>query len=221
MSKITNVVWNSGNFGSFIHVILQGQSGKDIEIIDSADSHYEVSNLNTVIDDHNLKVEISHPFDPNKTYDASWIKPYFESENLTYFPFYCNYVKYLKLNNFQIDIRDFVISYHNWQEPMLKQNNVNMDLLFTDTKLFVKQLEEILQQQLKPHVLKFIDAKKRSNAELYENFLRLSSAPIDYNSDNIVFAIKVCQYIGNNTAIFDRLEPDLRSKEKTFIHVQA
>lgn len=221
MSTITNVVWNSGNFGSFIHVILQAQSGKDIKIIDSADSHYEVSNLNTVVDDHNLQVEISHPYDTNKIYDGTWIKPYFQSKKLTYFPFYCNYIKYLKLNNFQLDIRDFVISYHNWQEPMLKQNNVNMDLLFTDKELFVQQLEEMLQQELKPHVIKFIEAKKRSNTELYENFLRITSDPINYDSDNIVFAIKVCQYIGNDIEIFKRLEPDLKSKEKIFINVQS
>ena len=76
MSTITNVVWNSGNFGSFIQVILQAQSGKGMDVIDSADSHYEVSNLHTVIDDYNLEVEISHPFDPDKIYDNSWIKPY-------------------------------------------------------------------------------------------------------------------------------------------------
>tara|TARA_B100000214_G_scaffold127550_1_gene90708 strand:- start:1381 stop:2082 length:702 start_codon:yes stop_codon:yes gene_type:complete len=221
MSTITNVVWNSGNFGSFIQVILQAQSGKGMDVIDSADSHYEVSNLHKVIDDHNLEVEISHPFDPDKIYDNSWIKPYFKSKKLTYFPFYCNYEKYLKLKNFQIDIRDFVISYHNWQEPMLKQNNVEMDLLFTDTKLFVKQLEEILQQELKPHVIKFIEAKKRSNKVLYEKFLQIASDPIDYNSDNIVFAIKVCQYIGDDIEIFNRLKPDLKSKEKIFINVQT
>ena len=150
-----------------------------------------------------------------------WMKPYFKSKKLTYFPFYCNYEKYQKFNNFQIDIRDFIISYHNWQEPMLKQNNVNMDLLFTDTKLFVKQLEEILQQKLKPHVIKFIDAKKRSNTILYENFLRIESDPIDYYSDDIIFAIKVCQHIGTKEQIFDKLEPDLKSKEKIFIHVQS
>ena len=168
-----------------------------------------------------MNVELVHPYDDNKVYDHTWIKPYFESKKLTYFPFYCNYEKYQKFNNFQIDIRDFIISYHNWQEPMLKQNNVNMDLLFTDTKLFVKQLEEILQQQLKPHVLKFIDAKKRSNTILYENFLQVASTPIDYYSDDIIFAIKVCQYIGNKEEIFHRLEPDLKSKEKIYIHVQA
>jgi hypothetical protein len=215
MNKITNIVWNPGNFGHFLNIILQGQSGTNIIARDSLDSHLEY------IDNYNTNIELVHPYDAKKVYDHTWIKPYFESKNLTYFPFYCNYEKYQKFNNFQIDIRDFVISYHNWQEPMLKQNNVNMDLLFTNKKLFVEQLEEILQQKLKPHVIKFIDTKKRSNTILYENFLRIESNPIDYYSDNIVFAIKVCQHIGTKEETFNKLEPDLKSKEKIFIHVQS
>jgi|TARA_A100000164_G_scaffold365900_1_gene386046 hypothetical protein len=215
MSKITNVVWNPGNFGHFLNIILQGQSGTDLVALDTLDSHTEC------VEDSAIKVELVHPYDVNKVYDDTWIKPYFASEQLTYFPFYCNYIKYLKLHDVQIDIRDFVISYHDWQEPMLKQNNVNMDLLFTNTKLFVTQLEEILQQTLKPHVINFIETKKRSNMVLYNNFLQITSDPIDYYSDPIVFAIKVCQYIGNKAEIFNRLEPDLKSKEKIYIHVQT
>jgi len=212
MQKVENVVWNAGNFGSMLQVILYAQTQESTPIFDSTHSHKE-------LEWSSFKGKISHPFDKGYTYDNTWIKPYFADESLRYFPHYLNYIKYLQPNKIHMDFGDFVTNYYAWKEPLIESNNLEMDNFFDDLPKFINDLENIMQERLKNHVIDFIQQKQKANLFLLENFRIILNENIQINLSDTLFGIKVCQYINSNEQIYQMLKGDLKNKQKTYSNV--
>lgn len=213
MEKINKVVYNPGNFGQFILRILEAQESDSIDAGKEMHSHDDIVQKKT-----NTEIVVQHPFDQSKQYDQTWIKPYFAKSQLKYFPFYCNYIKYLKPQNLFFDYKDFVRTYWNYEEPILQQNNLDMSLLFIDLESWLNQIEVVLRCRLKTHVRKFVELKLEKNRPLFDTFLHKHSM---IDKCDVLLAIKVCEYIGNDKVRFNQIQDKLDSRDFLIKYVSS
>ena len=118
-----------------------------------------------------------------------------------------------------MDFGDFVTNYYAWKEPLIESNNLEMDNFFDDLPKFINDLENIMQERLKNHVIDFIQQKQKANLFLLENFRIILNENIQINLSDTLFGIKVCQYINSNEQIYQMLKGDLKNKQKTYSNV--
>jgi len=204
MARVDKVVFNPGNFGHLIIRTLEAQYSNSIpQYGESLDSH-----MDSVDSGANVFIEMQHPFDGNRTYDRTWIKPYFKDHRLKYFPFYCNYVKYQQPNGITIDIEDFIRTYWNHNEQLIPENNIDMGLFLHELDAWISILQEIIGETLSKPIKEFLFQKSKANKKILSDFLQ---GPVD---SNIILAIRICQYINNDDSKFYALEKHLHSTDR-------
>lgn len=204
MARVDKVVFNPGNFGHLIIRTLEAHYSNSIPQSNaSPDSHYDNVKISA-----NVDIEMQHPFDDNRTYDRTWIKPFFIRPELRYFPFYCNYVKYQFPNGIKIDTEDFIRTYWNHKEPMIPDNNIDMGLFLSDIDAWILLLQEVIGDTLKGPIKEFLYQKSKANQKLLKDFQHGSS------HSEIMLAIRTCEYINNDDEKFYALENHLGSNDK-------
>ena len=119
-----------------------------------------------------------------------------------------NHVKYQIPNKISFSIEDFVRTYWNFQEPLIPKNNLDMGTFFFETDAWIESLELILNGKISSGIRAFLNTKAILNQNLLRKFFDRSKI----NSD-ILFAIRICEYINGEEEKFYQLEKSLDSIE--------
>ncbi len=160
-SKSYTVTWEPGAFGHFLQSIIIIQNYKlDIQQVQSH-SHLLPPYKNNLIN-------IVHPYDSKLVAEAhNIIKPYFANNNLRFFPKYLNYIKY---GQSQKPI-ELLKLYWNYKDLACEKSfNIDMTNLFTNLNLFLKDIEDYLNEKLSRNTIAFINQKRSTNLVHFTNF---------------------------------------------------
>ena len=160
-SKSYTVTWEPGAFGHFLQSIIIIQNYKlDIQQVESH-SHLLPPYKNNLIN-------IVHPYDSKLVAEANnIIKPYFANNNLRFFPKYLNYIKY---GQSQKPI-ELLKLYWNYKDLACEKSfNIDMTNLFTNLNLFLKDIEDYLNEKLSRNTIAFINQKRSTNLIHFTNF---------------------------------------------------
>ena len=186
------IAWNPGCFGNFLSVILHLQSSQPVDVnIDSPSCHDEQKHLPK---NHGLfHKDIFDSTDQINFKKFKTLFPYFPQTH-TYLASYMNYLKFFKrlpqVDNFQefniksitesekIGLSDRTVFFKSvvtylWQKAVDKPDNVlpiNMLDFFTDPTVFIKKLEELLEQNLTQQTMDFISTKQQTNYPIYNKY---------------------------------------------------
>ena len=166
MSKTYTVTWNPGTFGHLlIGAIDIEKFGQKPSINENSDSHdvgfVANSNINRV---HVYDRKLLNP-------EHKIIKPYFKNQDLKFFPWLLNEIKYLKS---QKHIVEEIRQHWDTVEPICDISfNIDMTELFTNVDSFYKNIARFFETtELKQDTKTFIKNKREINLPLYEKYLK-------------------------------------------------
>jgi len=164
-NKTYTVTWNPGTFGHLlISVIDIEEFGRNVDSLNNGSiSSHSVGSHKFIKKVHAYDRKLLNP-------EHKIIKPYFKNQDLKFFPWFLNEIKFLKSEKHIIEeIR------RHWEtvEPICDISfNIDMTDLFTNLDNLYKNIARYLDKtELKEGTKTFIENKSKANWPLYKQYL--------------------------------------------------